>query len=83
MRIIKGANLSQKEAKIVCANTSENKKTLGKYKINNVSDPNKPFTFCTKSVFYGADFYSDSGLAIIVSDGYTKSSMLDISSDIP
>jgi len=52
------------------------------YRIQDISDPNKTFTFCTKTVFYGADFYSEAGLAIVVSDGFVKSTLLDISSDM-
>ncbi len=80
--IIKRCGLRPDEVKIICANTPLNKLKLSGFQINNVSDPNKPFTFCTKTVFYGADFYSQSGLIIVVSDGWAKSSMLDISTDI-
>ena len=33
-------------------------------------------------MFYGADFHSKAGLVIVVSEGYAKSSLLDISTDI-
>jgi hypothetical protein len=81
-RIIKAARLEQHEVKIICANNEINRLKLNGFKINNISDPNKTFTFCTKTVFYGADFYSEAGLAIIVSDGFIKSSALDIATDI-
>ena len=80
--IIKRCALRPDEVKIICANTPVNRLKLGEYQINDVSDPNKPYTFCTKTVFYGADFYSQAGLIIVVSDGWAKSSMLDISTDI-
>lgn len=80
--IIARSRFRPDEVKIICADTPSNRLKLGDYQINNVSDPNKPFTFCTKTVFYGADFYSKSGLIIIVSDGWAKSSMLDISTDV-
>ena len=69
-RIIKSAKLDPNEVKIICS-----KNEVNRYKL-------KGFTFCTKSAFYGVDFHSDAGLVIIVSDGYAKSSLLDISTDI-
>lgn len=35
-----------------------------------------------KTVFYGADFYSKAGLIVVASEGYAKSSLLDISTDM-
>jgi len=82
-RIIKAARLKPDEVKIVCAKDEKNKLKLGEeYKIQDIPDPNKTFTFCTKTVFYGADFYSDAGLIVVVSDGHVRSTLLDISSDI-
>lgn len=80
--IIREAGLTNEEVKVICSDNSNNEKTLGDIKISNISDPNKPYTFCTSTVFYGADFYSDSGLVIIVSDGWNKNTNLDISTDI-
>ena len=82
-RIIRTAKLRPDEVKIVCAKGDINKLKLGEqYKIQNISDPNKIFNFCTKTVFYGADFYSSAGLIVVVSDGHVRSTLLDISSDI-
>jgi len=80
--ILEETGLTNKEVKIICANNRQNRKYLGGIPISNISDSNKPFTFCTKTVFCGADFYSEYGLAIIVSDGYNKNTMLDIETDI-
>ena len=80
--IIKASNLTPDEVKIICGKTEMNKLKLGQFKFEDARGANKTFTFCTKTVFYGADFYSDAGLAIIVSDGFAKSTLLDISTDI-
>ena len=80
--ILKKTNLYPNEVKIICGNNEINKKRLDEFPIENADGINKTFTFCTKTAFYGADFYSDAGLAIIVSDGYAKSTLLDIATDI-
>jgi len=80
--IIENAGLSDDEVKVICSDSNTNRRTLGNISISNVSDENKPFTFCTKTVFCGADFNSESGLIIIVSEGKNKNTMLDIATDI-
>jgi hypothetical protein len=80
--IIKSAKLSPDEVKIICAKNEHNKRKLGNFTIGDANGRNKSFTFCTKTVFYGADFYSKAGLTVIVSEGHAKSSLLDISTDI-
>lgn len=80
--IIKTAGLLPEEVKIICGNNDVNKKKLDGFSIDDATGKNKTFTFCTKTVFYGADFHSKAGLVIVVSEGYAKSSLLDISTDI-
>jgi len=80
--IIENAGLSNDEVKVICSDSSTNRRTLGNISISNVSDENKPFTFCTKSVFCGVDFDSESGLIVIVSEGKNRNTMLDIATDI-
>lgn len=80
--IIDNAGLSNNEVKVICANTSKNRGILKEIEISEVDKEIKPYTFCTKSVFYGADFYSKSGLIVIVSDCRNKNTMLDIATDI-
>lgn len=80
--IVKAAKLSIDEVKIICADNEINHLKLGEYAIDDATGKNKTFNFCTKTVFYGADFHSKAGLAVVVSDGWVKSSLLDISSDI-
>ena len=80
--IIRTARLTPDEVKIICAKTEINKLKLGNFKCEDAKGLNKTFTFCTKTTFYGADFYSEAGLAIVVSDPFAKSTLLDISTDI-
>lgn len=80
--VIDTVGLTNDEVKVVCADNAENRKKLGNVPISDLSSSNKTFTFCTKTVFCGADIYSDAGLAIIVSSGNNKSTMLDIATDI-
>ena len=44
---------------------------------------NKPITFCTKTVYLGADFYSKCARSIILSDATVNSLMVDITLDLP
>ena len=46
-------------------------------------EPNKMFTFCTKTAYIGADFYSDCASSYIFADPNIKSLALDISLDLP
>lgn len=83
--IVKQVGLTNDEVNVICADTSKNKTTLGDIEVGSIpkeGKTNKPFTFCTKSAFCGVDFFSKSGLIIIVSDGRHKSTMLDIFTDI-
>lgn len=80
--IIDQTGLTDDNTKVICANTTENTRKLDNITISDSSPPNKTFTFCTKTVFCGADFYSEAGLAVVVSCGTIKSTLLDISTDI-
>jgi hypothetical protein len=80
--IIDNADLTQNQVKVICADTSNNRKTLGDFEINEVLDPNKMFTFVTSAAFIGADFYSDSGICYIVTNYTSKNTLLDMDSDI-
>lgn len=81
-QIAKAAKLAPDEVKIICAKNEINKEKLKEFSFGDATGTNKTFTFCTKSAFYGVDFHSEAGLAIIVSDRYSKSSLLDVSTDI-
>lgn len=80
--IIDKAGLTNDEIKVICANNINNERKLENIPIGDLSSPNKTFTFCTKTVFCGADFHSESGLAVVVSSWTNKSTMLDIATDI-
>ena len=89
--IIKRAGLTPEQVNILVANTPENvtriKKNLGaKYKIGTVplrNEPRKMFTFCTRTVYLGADFYSDNARSFIISDANIDTLAVDITLDLP
>lgn len=89
--IIKRAGLTPEQVNILVANTPENvtriKKNLGaKYKIGTVplrDEPRKMFTFCTRTVYLGADFYSDNARSFIISDANIDTLAVDITLDLP
>ena len=91
LSIIKQADLKPEEVNILCANTEENRKKirrkLGKgYGIGSVplrDEPRKMFTFCTRTVYLGADFYSDNARSFIISDANIETLAVDISLDLP
>lgn len=95
--IIKSCDLKPSEVNILCANNSFNLGRINR-KLNRGRDkndlftigkipvkgkPRKMFTFCTRTVFLGADFYSDNARTIIVSDANIKTMAVDVSLDIP
>ena len=91
LSIIKRNSLSPDECNILCANTSENvtkiKKKLGKNffigKVPLRGEQHKMFTFCTRTVYLGADFYSTNARSFIISDANIDTLAVDISLDLP
>ena len=89
--IIKKLNLQPDQVNILCANTEENKKKirrkLGKgYTIGKIpkkGEKPKMFTFCTRTVYLGADFYSLCAQTVIFSDANSDCLAVDISDDLP
>jgi hypothetical protein len=95
--IIKNCKLTQNECNILCANTSENVEKirkafgvskseflgLGKVYTEDEMDKNKMFTFCTRTVYLGADFYSTNARSFIFSDANSKTMAVDITLDLP
>ena len=89
--IIKRAKLGPDQVNILVANTQDNakkiKKRLGaKYNIGTVplrNEPRKMFTFCTRTVYLGADFYSDNAKSYVVSDANIDTLAVDITLDLP
>lgn len=79
--LIKLRTVTEKDVKVICADSDENKKllkTLGgdwipekplyKDEDNNIVIDNKTITFITKTCFEGVDYYSDHPVTYIVSD---------------
>lgn len=48
-----------------------------------LGESRKPFTFCTRTVYLGADFYSDCASSYIFSDSNSDFLSVDISQDLP
>ena len=81
--ILKHCNLSNEEARIVCANSDENERKLSGYTISNSRSPNKMFNFITSKSFEGADYHSKTGLCFVVSTQSNPHTQASIDTDIP
>jgi len=89
--IIKATQLLPEQCNILCAKTSKNqsriKKRLGSgFEIGKVplkGQPHKMFTFCTRTVYLGADFYSTCARSFVFSDANIKTLVVDIRLDLP
>ena len=88
--IIKRAKLTPDQVNILVANTPENSKKIKrlgrKFSIGTVplrNEPRKMFTFCTRTVYLGADFYSDNAQTVIISDANIDTLAVDITLDLP
>lgn len=91
LHAIKKYNLTPDQVNILCSRTKENKvqleRTLGsQYTIGTVplkGEDHKMFTFCTRTAYLGADFYSKCASSYIFSDANFDCLALDISLDLP
>ena len=89
--IIKRTGLKPDQVNILCAKTPNNiskiEKRLGKgFDIGRVplkGETHKMFTFCTRTVYLGADFYSTNARTFILSDANIETLAVDISMDLP
>lgn len=93
--IIRFNKLEPEEVNIICSDTEKNRKAIKtkltdffkkEYKIGRVpleDEPRKMFTFCTRTVYLGADFYSDNARSIIISDANVETLAVDITLDLP
>ena len=89
--IIKKNNLTSEQCNILCSDTPDNLKkiqkrlgkkfVIGKVPLKGVKP--KMFTFCTRTVYLGADFYSTCARSFIFSDSNIDSLAVDISEDLP
>ncbi len=85
---IKRNNLTPDQVNIICADTEKNKKSLSSIKMSIGKAPlkgqsHKMFTFCTRTTYAGADFYSPSAMSVIISDCRIDSLSTDIRMDFP
>ena len=88
IRVINKCNLLPSQVNIICADDKDNKDKLSKIghsigKIPLKGEPNKIFTFCTKTAYIGSDFYSNCASSYVFADPNIKSLALDISLDLP
>ena len=95
--LISKAKLDPSECNILCSNTPKNRKTIRKVRNNALpkgvhfeigeiplkGEPHKMFTFCTRTVYLGADFYSTNATTVIASDANIDSLVVDIRVDLP
>lgn len=93
VKVIKTLNIEPEEVNIICSSTPENisklkelSKAMGmEYKIGDIpgkGDTHKMFTFCTSTVYVGADFYSDNAYTYIFANPKVESLTIDVSVDI-
>lgn len=89
VEIIKNSKLRPEEVNILVANDSKNRKQIKKlgqgYKLGSIptfGKRHKPFTFCSKTVFFGCDFYSESASTYIFADANLRCMTTDISLDV-
>lgn len=88
--IIKSCKLVPDECNILVARIDKNLKKIKKLgkgfdygTIPLEGEPHKMFTFCTSTVYLGADFYSTNARTFIFSDANVESLATDISLDLP
>lgn len=91
IQIITKFNLKPDQVNIICSDTCDNRqrisRKLGKgWAIGKVplkGQPHKMFTFCTRTVYLGADFYSLCARTFVISDANIETLAVDISLDLP
>ena len=89
--MIKKNNLTPEQCNILCSNTEDNAKrikrklgksfTIGEVPLKGVKP--KMFTFCSRTVYLGADFYSLCARSFIFSDSNSDCLAVDIAEDLP
>ena len=93
--IIKKSGLTYSNTNVLCSNTKANQKKIrsafglgrgqegGIGKVPLRDEPRKMFTLCTRTVYLGADFYSDCARSVILSDANIECLAVDITLDLP
>ena len=89
--MIKKNNLTPEQCNILCSRTDDNAKrikrklgkkfVIGEVPLKGVKP--KMFTFCTRTVYLGADFYSLCARSFIFSDSNSDCLAVDIAEDLP
>lgn len=82
-KILEKTNLTNDDCRIICADNEKNSTKLEGFKISNSASKPKRFTFVTCKAFEGVDFYSDTALCFIVSNGYNEHTLISVDMDIP
>ena len=87
--IIRAEELQPYEVNILVSHEPGNKRMIGKLgadygygKIPLKGQPHKTYTFCSKAVFFGCDFYSTSASTYVFADANVRSMATDISLDL-
>ena len=91
LNIVKNNGLTPDKVNILCADNDENNKKISKrlgkgYQRGSIplrGEKPKMFTFCTRTVYLGADFYSTCARTFIFSDSNSDCLSVDISEDLP
>ena len=81
--ILNHCHLTNDEARIICADTPENREKLIGYDISNSRSDNKMFTFITSKSFEGADYHSETGICFVVSSASNPHTQASIDTDLP
>lgn len=81
-QLITKTKLQPNQVRIICADTDQNRKKLGRaYKIQTALDPEPLITFTTSKAFKGSDYYSESGVVYIVSNTHNLNTLVSIDTD--
>ena len=93
--IIKKAGLTYENTNVLCSRSFDNNAKIRKAfglgrgqeggigKVPLKDEPRKMFTLCTRTVYLGADFYSDCARSVILSDANIECLAVDITLDLP
>lgn len=82
-KILDKTNLTNDDCRIICADGEQNHYKLKGFEISNSASKPKRFTFVTCKAFEGVDFYSETALCFIVSNGYNLHTLISVDMDIP
>lgn len=86
IKMVQKCGLKDDEVNILCSRSNEDKLKKEGLALGNFpkeGEPHKMFTFATKSVYLGVDFYSECAFSYVFADPSQKTLALDISIDLP